>query len=65
LRTCPQQRSADESVIRRRAVTDNARWIGRLLVETPAGLRDARYALALVEQLPRCRDALHGLARQR
>lgn len=42
-----------------------ARWIGRLLVETPAGLRDARYALALVEQLPLCRDALHGLARQR
>jgi hypothetical protein len=42
-----------------------ARWIGRLLVETPVGLRDARYALALVEQLPLCRDALHGLARQR
>jgi hypothetical protein len=42
-----------------------ARWIGRLLIETPAGLSDARYALALVERLPRCRDALHGLARRR
>lgn len=42
-----------------------ARWVGRLLVETPAGLRDARYALALVERLPRCRDALHELARRR
>jgi hypothetical protein len=42
-----------------------ARWIGRLLIETPAGLGDARFALALVERLPRCRDALHGLARRR
>ncbi len=42
-----------------------ARWVGRLLVETPADLRDARYALALVERLPRCRDALHELARRR
>lgn len=42
-----------------------ARWIGRLLVETPAGLREARYALALVERLPACRDALQELARRR
>lgn len=42
-----------------------ARWVGRLLVETPACLGDARYALALVERLPACRDALHGLARRR
>ena len=42
-----------------------ARWVGRLLTETPAGLGDARYALALVERLPECRDALHGLARRR
>ena len=42
-----------------------ARWVGRLLTETPAGLSDARFALALVERLPGCRDALHGLARQR
>ncbi len=42
-----------------------ARWIGRLLTETPAGLREARYALALVERLPSCRDALHELARRR
>ena len=42
-----------------------ARWIGRLLIETQADLSDARYALALVERLPRCRDALHELARRR
>jgi hypothetical protein len=42
-----------------------ARWVGRLLTETPAGLSDARFALALVERLPGCRDALHGLARRR
>jgi hypothetical protein len=42
-----------------------ARWVGRLLVETPATLSDARYALALVERLPTCRDALRELARRR
>jgi hypothetical protein len=42
-----------------------ARWIGRLLVETPMGLRDARFGLVLVERLPACRDALHDLARRR
>jgi hypothetical protein len=42
-----------------------ARWVGRLLTETPAGLRDARFAIALVERLPAGRDALHGLARRR
>lgn len=42
-----------------------ARWVGRLLCETPAELGDARYALALVERLPACRDALHALARRR
>lgn len=42
-----------------------ARWLGRLLLETPAGLSDARFALALVERLPTCRSALHGLARRR
>lgn len=42
-----------------------ARWLGRLLLETPAGLGDARFALALVERLPKCRDALHALARRR
>ena len=43
----------------------SARWVGRLLSETPAGLSDARFALALVERLPSCRDALSGLARPR
>jgi len=42
-----------------------ARWVGRLLTETPVGLSDARFALALVERPPGCRDALHGLARRR
>ncbi|MGH2941241.1 MAG: hypothetical protein ACRDLN_00480 [Solirubrobacteraceae bacterium] len=42
-----------------------ARWIGRLLLETPLSLSDARFALTLVERLPGCRDALHGLARRR
>jgi hypothetical protein len=42
-----------------------ARWLGRLLLETPAGLSDARFALALVERLPTCRNALHRLARRR
>lgn len=37
----------------------------RLLLETPAGLSDVRFALALVERLPACRDALHGLACRR
>jgi hypothetical protein len=42
-----------------------ARWVGRLLTERPAGLSDARFALALVERLPTCRDVLPGLARPR
>jgi HEAT repeat protein len=42
-----------------------ARWVGRLLAEHPLGLRDARYALALVERLPACREALHRLAQRR
>jgi hypothetical protein len=42
-----------------------AHWVGRLLTETPAGLGDARFALALVERLPSCRKALHELARRR
>jgi hypothetical protein len=29
-----------------------ARWVGRLLAETPIGLADGRYVLALVERLP-------------
>jgi hypothetical protein len=34
-----------------------ARWIGRLLTETPLiTLKEARWAIALVEQLPRCRS---------
>jgi hypothetical protein len=42
-----------------------ARWIGRLLTETPPmTLREARWAIAMVEQLPRCRESLHRLARR-
>jgi hypothetical protein len=41
------------------------RWVGRLLAERPLSLSDARYALALVERLPQCRETLHRLARRR
>jgi hypothetical protein len=42
------------------------RWIGRLLVETPPmTLKEARWVIAMVEQLPRCREALHRFARRR
>jgi hypothetical protein len=35
-----------------------ARWIGRLLVETPPmTLKEARWVVAMVEQLPRCRES--------
>jgi hypothetical protein len=43
-----------------------ARWIGRLLVETPPmTLKEARWVVAMVEQLPRCRESLHRFARRR
>jgi hypothetical protein len=31
-----------------------ARRVGRLVAETPIGLADGRYAIALVERLPQC-----------
>jgi hypothetical protein len=43
-----------------------ARWIGRLLTETPPmTLKEARWAIAMVEQLHRCRESLHRFARRR
>jgi hypothetical protein len=42
-----------------------ARWVGRLLAERPLGLADARYAIALVERLPACAEALRRLAARR
>jgi hypothetical protein len=43
-----------------------ARWIGRLLTETPPmTLTEARWAVAMVEQLPRCRESLSRLAARR
>jgi hypothetical protein len=42
-----------------------ARWVGRLLAETPVGLADGRYALALVERLPHGVESLRRLARRR
>jgi hypothetical protein len=42
-----------------------ARWVGRLLSETPIGLADGRYAIALVERLPQCSETLWRLARRR
>jgi hypothetical protein len=41
------------------------RWLGRLLLETPATLRDARFAVVLVERLPQGLATLHRLARAR
>ena len=38
------------------------RWLGRLCAETPATLRDVRFALALVERLPEGQGALLRLA---
>jgi hypothetical protein len=42
-----------------------ARWVGRLLAETPIGLAENRWALALVEQLPACAETLRRLASRR
>jgi hypothetical protein len=42
-----------------------ARWVGRLLGETPIGLADGRYAIALVERMPQCSETLRRLARRR
>jgi len=41
------------------------RWVGRLLLETPTTLRDARFALVLVERLPEGKEALARLSRRR
>jgi hypothetical protein len=43
-----------------------ARWVGRLLVETsPMTLRQVGWVVAMVEQLLRCRESLHRIARRR
>jgi hypothetical protein len=43
-----------------------ARWIGRLLLETPPmTLREARWVIAMVEQLPQCRESLRRFAKRR
>jgi hypothetical protein len=43
-----------------------ARWVGRLLTETPPlTLKEARWVLAMVEQLPRCRESLGRFAQRR
>jgi hypothetical protein len=43
-----------------------ARWVGRLLVETPPlTLREARWVIAMVEQLPRCHESLLRFAQRR
>ena len=39
-----------------------ARWVGRLMAETSINLRDARFALAMVERLPDCEQALYKFA---
>jgi hypothetical protein len=42
-----------------------ARWVGRLLAETPIGLADGRYVLALVERLPQGAETIRRFARRR
>jgi hypothetical protein len=42
-----------------------AKWIGRLLVERPMTMADARWAIALVEQLPDCKTTLYRLTQRR
>jgi hypothetical protein len=42
-----------------------AKWVGRLLVERPLTLAEARYAVVLVERLPQCSATLHRLAMRR
>jgi hypothetical protein len=41
-------------------------WIGRLLTETPPmTLKEARWVIAMVEQLPRCKESLSRIAQRR
>ena len=42
-----------------------ARWVGRLLAETPIGLADGRYAIALAERLPQGAETIRRFARRR
>jgi hypothetical protein len=42
-----------------------AKWVGRLLLERPLSLADARFALVLVERLPQGRATLHRMAGRR
>ena len=43
-----------------------ARWVGRLLSETPPMTpKELRWVVAMVEQLPRCRESLHRFAQRR
>jgi hypothetical protein len=42
-----------------------ARWVGRLLAETPIGLADGRCVLALVERLPQGAETIRRFARRR
>lgn len=42
-----------------------ARWVGRLLAETPIGLADGRFVLALVERLPQGAETIRRFASRR
>ena len=42
-----------------------ARWVGRLLAETPIGLADGRYVFALVERRPQGAETIRRFARRR
>jgi hypothetical protein len=42
-----------------------ARWVGRRFAETPIGLADGRFVLALVERLPQGAETIRRFARRR
>ena len=43
-----------------------ARWVGRVLAETPPmSLKELRWLVAMVEQLPRCKESLSRIAQRR
>jgi hypothetical protein len=42
-----------------------SRRVGRLVVECRLDLREARYAIVLVERLPACRETLRRLTQMR
>jgi hypothetical protein len=53
--------SASSRATATRGLSATARWVDRLLVECRLDLREARYAIILVERVPSGREALRHL----